>query len=90
MKNAAETKDVIFMIKQQDSDIKCTNRSINTLVKDYSSFVFLVSMKYLKNEKESKQAAIAVLKKLYKCLNTSEISNIKHWLYTEILSFCKA
>ena len=88
MNYATDTKNVHFMIKEEDSDNKCTNLSINSVLKEYSSFVFLVSMKYLKNEEKSKHTAITVFKKLRSCLGNTQISNIKQWLYTETVKIC--
>lgn len=88
MNYATDTKNVTFMINRKDSDNKCIDLSMNTLLKEYSSFVFLVSMKYLKNEEKSKHAAITVFKKLHSCLKSTTISNIKKWLYTETVKFC--
>ena len=40
-------------------------RKLTDAMKRFSGFVFLISMKYLKNEEKAKQASISVLKKFF-------------------------
>jgi len=70
------------------SDNKSDSLSISLLAGQYSSFVFLVSMKYLKNEEKSKDAAIQIFIKLKNTLNKKSILDIKSWLYNETKNYC--
>ena len=58
------------------------------MTRQYSSFVFLVSMKYLKDEEKSKVAVIQIFKKLYEILQQSHILNVKAYLYNETKNHC--
>ena len=70
------------------SDNKCNNLTMNVLARQYSSFVFLVSMKYLKDEEKSKDAVLDIFKRLNKLIHKIDIQNIKEWLYQETKFFC--
>ena len=61
---------------------------VGELFKRYTDFVFLVSMKYLKNEDRSKDAVMEIFEKLFTDLKKHEISNFKSWLYTVIRNHC--
>jgi len=54
----------------------------------YTKFVFLVSMKYLKNEEDSKDAVMQIFEKLLKNLGKHKIKNFKAWLYSVIRNHC--
>jgi RNA polymerase sigma factor (sigma-70 family) len=61
---------------------------IGLLFDRYSHLVFAVSMKYLKNEDDSKDAAIAIFEKLPKDLIKYEILNFSSWLHTVTKHHC--
>ena len=71
-------------VSEQEPDTK----SFHTMTRQYSSFVFLVSMKYLKNEKKSKDAVVQIFKKLHEILQQNHILNAKVWLYNETKNHC--
>ena len=70
MNYSANKKEILFMLnkKKQDSDNKCENLNVTVLARQYSSFVFLISMKYLKDEEKSKETVLQIFKKLNKLL----------------------
>ena len=61
---------------------------VGELFKRYTDFVFLVSMKYLKNEDQSKDAVMEIFEKLFIDLKKHEVTNFKSWLYTVIRNHC--
>ena len=61
---------------------------IGELYKRYTQFVFLVSMKYLKNEDESKDSAMQIFEKLFKDLKNHKVDNFKSWLYMVTRNHC--
>jgi RNA polymerase sigma factor (sigma-70 family) len=61
---------------------------VGELYKRYTQFVFLVSMKYLKDEDESKDNVMTVFEKLFDDLLVHEISNFKSWLYRVTQNQC--
>ena len=61
---------------------------VGELYKRYTSFVFLISMKYLKNVDESKDAVMQIFEKLFSALLKYNISNFKSWLHTVTRNHC--
>ena len=61
---------------------------VGELYKRYTGFVFLVSMKYLKNEEQSKDAVMQIFEKLFDDLLAHEIANFKSWLHTVARNHC--
>ncbi|MCF6365811.1 MAG: sigma-70 family RNA polymerase sigma factor [Bacteroidales bacterium] len=61
---------------------------IGELYKRYTQFVFLVSMKYLKNEAESKDSVMQIFEKLFKDLQNHKVDNFKSWLYMVTRNHC--
>ena len=61
---------------------------VGELFKRYTGFVFLVSMKYLKDEGRSKDAVMQVFEKLFTDLLKHEIDNFKPWLHTVVRNHC--
>jgi RNA polymerase sigma factor (sigma-70 family) len=59
-----------------------------TLFKRYTRYVFLVSMKYLKDEELAHEASARVFEKLLTELLNHEISYFKSWLYTVTKNEC--
>ena len=71
-------------VSEQESD----TMSFQTITRQYSSFVFLVSMKYLKDEEKSKNVVIQVFKNLFEILQQNHILNVKTCLYNETKNHC--
>jgi len=61
---------------------------VGELYKRYTRFVFLVSMKYLKNQEDSKEAVMLIFEKLLQDLLKHEIENFKSWLHVVTKNFC--
>ncbi|MBN1251211.1 MAG: sigma-70 family RNA polymerase sigma factor [Bacteroidales bacterium] len=61
---------------------------VGELYKRYTKFIFLVSMKYLKNEERSKDAVMEVFEKLFSDLLKHQIQNFKPWLHTVVRNHC--
>jgi len=61
---------------------------VGELFKRYTDFVFLVSMKYLKNEDRSKDAVMQIFEKLFSDLLKHQIDNFKPWLHTVVRNHC--
>lgn len=58
------------------------------LFERYTDLVFLVAMKYLKDEAESKDAVMLVFEKLLRDLPRYEVRNFKYWLHTVVKNQC--
>ena len=61
---------------------------IGELYKRYTQFVFLVSMKYLKNEESSKDSVMQIFEKLFSDLLNHKVENFKSWLYMVTRNHC--
>ncbi|MCF6241761.1 MAG: sigma-70 family RNA polymerase sigma factor [Bacteroidales bacterium] len=61
---------------------------VGELFKRYTGFVFLISMKYLKDEDKSKDAVMQIFEKLFDDLLLHEIDNFKAWLHTVTRNHC--
>jgi RNA polymerase sigma factor (sigma-70 family) len=61
---------------------------IGELYKRYTKFVFLVSMKYLKDEESSKDASMQIFEKLITDLLNHSVDNFKSWLYMVTRNHC--
>ena len=61
---------------------------IGELFKRYTGFVFLISMKYLKDEEQSKDAVMQIFEKLFDDLLKHEVDNFKAWLHTVTRNHC--
>jgi len=59
-----------------------------TLVDRYSHLVYAVCYKYLKNEEDSKDAAMNIFGELFSDIAELEIKNFKAWLYTTTRNYC--
>jgi len=64
------------------------NLFIGILYKRYSHLVLGLSLKYLKNEDEAKDAVMQIFEKLFKDLLKHQIEFFKSWLYTYSKNFC--
>lgn len=54
----------------------------------YTSMVYGVCLKYLKDREESKDAVMQVFEKLVTTLRTHEVSHFKSWLYVTARNHC--
>lgn len=61
---------------------------IGILFERYTHLVFGVSMKYLKNEEEAKDAVMDIFEKLIDDLKIHEIKNFKSWLFSYTKNHC--
>lgn len=61
---------------------------VGELFERYTHIVFLVCMKYLKNETESEDVAMQVFEKLILDLRKYEIKTFKYWLHTVTKNQC--
>ena len=61
---------------------------VGELYKRYTQFVFLVSMKYLKEEESSKDSVMQIFEKLFDDLLNHNIDNFKSWLYMVTRNHC--
>ncbi|MEM7372185.1 MAG: sigma-70 family RNA polymerase sigma factor [Bacteroidota bacterium] len=61
---------------------------VGELFERYTHIVFLVCMKYLKNETESEDVAMQVFEKLISDLRKYEIKTFKYWLHTVTKNQC--
>ena len=86
--SANKNKTPIMLNKKQISDNECKNLNVAVLARQYSSFVFLISMKYLKDEEKSKDAVLQIFKRLNKLLKQIDAYNVKAWLYYETKNYC--
>jgi RNA polymerase sigma factor (sigma-70 family) len=58
------------------------NSLVGELYKRYSHLVYGVSLKYLKNEEESKDAVLQIFENLLEDLKKHDIANFKSWLHS--------
>jgi RNA polymerase sigma factor (sigma-70 family) len=61
---------------------------VGELYKRYTRFVFLVSMKYLKNEERSHDAVMQIFEKLFSDFQKHDIEKFKPWLHTVTRNHC--
>jgi RNA polymerase sigma-70 factor (ECF subfamily) len=61
---------------------------VGELYKRYTRFVFLVSMKYLKNEERSHDAVMQIFEKLFTDFQKHQIEKFKPWLHTVTRNHC--
>src|SRR5207237_6874673 len=54
----------------------------------YSHLVFAVSMKYLKNEEESKDVVLHLFERLSSDLNKYHVEHFSNWLFTVTKNHC--
>jgi len=80
----AMTDDQLIVRYKATSDSRC----IEVLFDRYIHLVFGVSMKYLENEEESKDAVMDIFEDLFDLLLEHNITNFKSWLHTVTRNFC--
>ena len=61
---------------------------LGILFKRYTHLVFGVSMKYLKDEDDSKDAVMQIFEKLLTDLKKYPVENFKSWLHTVTRNYC--
>lgn len=64
------------------------NSLVGELYKRYSHLVYGVSLKYLKNEEESKDAVLQIFENLLSDLKKHDIANFKSWLHSVARNHC--
>lgn len=68
-------KELIQLIKSNNDE-----RAFSQLYEKYHHMVFLVCLKYLKNNEDSKDMAMNIFIKLHKDIHRFEVTNFKSWL----------
>ncbi|MCF6183108.1 MAG: RNA polymerase sigma factor [Bacteroidales bacterium] len=61
---------------------------VGELFKRYTQFVFLVSLKYLKNEDEANDVVMQIFEKLFEDLLNHKVEIFKSWLYMVTRNHC--
>lgn len=61
---------------------------IGELFKRYTQFIFLVSIKYLKNEDDANDVVMQIFEKLFDDLLNHDVANLKSWLYMVTRNQC--
>lgn len=84
-KNISEYNDLEIIELYKKSNDKSY---VGELYKRYTGFVFLISMKYLKDENASKDAVMQIFEKLFSDLQKHSITNFKSWLHTVTRNHC--
>lgn len=75
--------DLIILYKENfDKEI------IGELFKRYTQFIFLVSVKYLKNKDDANDVVMQIFEKLFDDLLNHEVANLKSWLYMVTRNQC--
>lgn len=67
---------------------KSENRFLEELYGRYIRFVFLICMKYLKNEEKAKDMSMQVFEKITSNIKRFEIHNFKSWLHVVAKNSC--
>ena len=80
--NISDKKLVSLYKEKEKKDI------IGELYKRYTQFVFLISMKYLKDEESSKDSVMQIFEKLFSDLLNHKVDNFKSWLYMVTRNHC--
>jgi RNA polymerase sigma factor (sigma-70 family) len=84
LKIQALTDEELIEAYKQEND----NIYLGKLFDRYIRFVFLVCMKYLKNEELSKDMAMQVFEKLTDDIKKHEVKNFKSWLHVVTKNSC--
>lgn len=80
--NISDSELISLYKKEENKEI------IGELYKRYTKFVFLVSMKYLKNEDDSQDSVMQIFENLFSDLLVHKVSNFKSWLYMVTRNHC--
>lgn len=81
----SEYSDEILIVeykKTHDSDI------IGELFKRYTTFVFTICLKYLKDKESAKDAALEIFEDLIEKLLNHDVQNFRTWLYSVSKNHC--
>jgi len=81
-KEISDIKLVNLYQSTKDKDI------VGELYKRFTQFVFLVSLKHLKNEDKAKDAVMQIFENLFNDLLNHKIENFKSWLYMVTRNHC--
>ena len=77
-----------------DEELAATYRStrnkeiVGVLFKRHTRFVFLICMKYLRNEELAKDLTMQIFESLFEKLKQHEVRNFKPWLHTVTRNSC--
>ena len=82
----ALTDEQIIDRYKQSSD----KNLVGELYKRYTRFVYLVAMKYLKNEERSQDSVMLIFEKLFDDFHKHQIEKFKPWLHTVTRNHCLA
>ena len=63
-------------------------RYVGELFERYTRVLFLVGMKYLKDEEEARDAVMHLFEKLMRDLLTYEVQAFKYWVHTVARNYC--
>jgi RNA polymerase sigma factor (sigma-70 family) len=85
LRNIRQLTDLELIESYRESS---DNTYVGILFERYSHLVFCVSMKYLRDEDESKDAVMQIFEKLLKDLLKHDIKNFKSWLHTVSKNHC--
>ena len=86
-KNIKKLSDETLVQRYRDTE---NPDFVGELFERYADMVFLVCMKYLKNEAESEDASMQIFEKLLVDLPRYEVRTFKYWLHTVIKNHCLA
>jgi RNA polymerase sigma-70 factor (ECF subfamily) len=82
-KNTATDEELLSSYKEKH-DLKV----LGILYDRYMSLVYGVSMKYLRNREESRDAVMQIFEKLVESLKTHDVQHFKSWLYVTARNHC--
>ncbi|MFD1188494.1 RNA polymerase sigma factor [Pontibacter rugosus] len=82
----ARPPDDLELVKQyqQTGDLAC----IGKLFDRHTEMVYLICMKYMRDEEESKDATMQIFEGMVKSLRKYEVQNFKSWLHTTARNHC--
>lgn len=81
----ASDEELIASYKQSED-----NAYIGVLFDRYTQLAFLVCMKYLKNEEESRDAVMHIFERLLQDLKRYEVKQFRFWFHTILKNHCLA
>ena len=84
LKENLKTDEQLVAVYKQTGD----ESSIEILFDRYSHLIFAVSMKYLHDEEESKDAVLELFSRLPNDLKKYEIRNFAFWIHTVTKNYC--
>ncbi|MCE6987632.1 RNA polymerase sigma factor [Dyadobacter sp. CY323] len=61
---------------------------LGSLYEPYMEMVYMISLKYLKEEDESKDAVMQIFEKLIGDLKSHQVENFKSWLHSVVRNHC--